>query len=508
VQDQPNAVVIGSGFGGLAAAIRLQSLGFRTTILEKHDQVGGRASQIREKGYVFDAGPSLITAPSVIDAVFKAGGSSLSEKLRLIPLDPYYRVYFHDGTWIDYSGDTQAMKAQMRKFDARDAENYDRFIADAKPIHKAIMVDGLGASPFDTLGKMLRFVPKAIRLGAILPLHFNATRYFRDFRHRFLFSFHPLFIGGNPFTAPSIYMMISYLEKNEGVWFTTGGMHTVVEALADLFLENGGTIRLGHEVEKIELRGGRAVTVRATGEEFPADLVVSNADVGHTYRDLLEPSDRRKWTDAKVAKMDQSMSCFLLYLGVRKKYDKIRHHTLILSERYKELIRDIFDRKILPDDFSLYLHCPTKTDPALAPEGCESIYVLAPVANNRSGIDWKERGPIYADRILDFLEKWGLEDLRENLEVMKIVTPDHFQGALNSLDGNAFGLSPTLLQTGFMRPHNRSEDVPNLYFVGAGTHPGAGVPGVLLSAQAMESCVREDFGRSSGIKPRGRPWGG
>lgn len=487
------AVVIGSGFGGLAAAIRLQALGFKTTLLEKHAQPGGRASRIEEKGYVFDAGPSLVTAPSVLDSVFRAGGTSLAERLELVRLDPYYRVHFHDGTWIDYSGDAEAMKAQMRRFNPADADNYERFLRDAKPIHQAVMFDGLGSSPLDTIWKMLRFVPKALKLNAHLPLYWNVSRYFKDFRHRFLFSFHPLFIGGNPFTSPSIYMMISYLEKSEGVWFTPGGMSSVVKAYTKLFRELGGELLLEHEVQRIEVVDGRAVAVHAKGQRFAADLVVSNGDVGHTYRDLIAPEHRRKWTDRRIEKIDQSMSCFLLYIGTRRKYDNLRHHTLILSERYKELIRDIFDRKILPDDFSLYLHTPTRTDPSLAPEGCESLYVLAPVANNKSGIDWKSAAPVLTERILEFLEKWGMEDLRANIEVLKVSTPDTFENALNSLAGNAFGLSPTLLQTGYLRPHNRSEDVRGLYFVGAGTHPGAGVPGVLLSAEAMEKCVREDF---------------
>ncbi|HNY31089.1 MAG TPA: phytoene desaturase family protein [Fibrobacteria bacterium] len=493
MKDVKRTVVIGSGFGGLAAAIRLQALGFSTTILEKNDQVGGRAGRIREKGYVFDAGPSLITAPSVIDSLYRSGGTSLEAELRLVPLDSYYRVHFHDGTWIDYSGDANAMKEQMRRFDPRDAEAYDRFQADADPVRRAVMSDALGGAPLDTWGKMLAFVPQALRLKAFLPLHFHVSRYFRNFRHRFLFSFHPLFIGGDPFRSPSIYRMISSLEKVEGVWFAPGGMHALVESFADLFRRNGGRILLGAEVERIVVEDGRATAVVAGGVEHPADLVVSNADVGHTYRDLVDASHRPTWTDRKVAKMDQSMSCFLLYLGVKRRYDKLHHHTLILSERYRELVRDIFQRKILPDDFSLYLHTPTRTDPSLAPEGCESIYVLSPVANNRSGIDWEREKDRYARRILEFLESWGLEGLRDNLEVCRVVTPDHFQKNLNSLDGNAFGVSPGLLQTGVLRPHNRSEDVSNLYFVGAGTHPGAGVPGVLLSAQALEKCVREDF---------------
>jgi len=273
LQNSRNAVVIGSGFGGLAAAIRLQAMGFQTTILEKRSQPGGRAAQIRDKGYVFDAGPSLITAPSILDAVFRAGGTTLAQRLPMVRLDPFYTVHFHDGTSFRYSGDPEAMKAQMRRFSPHDADHYERFMADAKPIHQAVIADGLGGSPFDSLLDMLRFLPKAIRLKAVLPLHFNVSRYFRDFRHRFLFSFHPLFIGGNPFTAPSIYMMISYLERSEGVWFSPGGMHSLVQAFADLFGEMGGTILCDHEAERIEVRDGRAVSVRAAGRDFPADLV-------------------------------------------------------------------------------------------------------------------------------------------------------------------------------------------------------------------------------------------
>lgn len=493
MNDAKKAIVVGSGFGGLAAAIRLQAMGFSTTLLEKGSSLGGRATRIRDRGYVFDAGPSLVTAPSVIDSLFRSGGSSLEQNLSLVRLDPFYRVHFHDGSWIDYSGDPAAMKDQLARFDPRDAAAYDRFQADADPVRRVVMSESLGGAPLDTWGKMLAFLPQALRLKAFLPLHFHVSRYFRDFRSRFLFSFHPLFIGGDPFRSPSIYRMISSLEKAEGVWYAPGGMHSLVEAFAGFFQRLGGTIETGRAVERILVEAGQAVGVVAAGRVYRSDLVVSNADVGHTYRDLVEPGVRRKWTDRRIEGLEQSMSCFLLYLGVRRKYDCLHHHTLILSKRYRELVGDIFDRKILPEDFSLYLHSPSRTDPAMAPPSCESIYVLSPVANNQSGIDWEKAKQAYADRILDFLQSWGLDGLRENLEVMQITTPDHFEGALNSLHGNAFGVAPTLLQTGVLRPHNRSEDVAGLYFVGAGTHPGAGVPGVLLSAQAMEACVREDF---------------
>lgn len=488
------AVVIGAGFGGLAIANRLQAQGMGVTVLEKRDRPGGRAYQFREGGYTFDMGPSLITAPGLIRAIFAAAGREMGDYLDLLPLDPFYRVYFHDGTHIDYSGDADRMKAQMKRFDAGDAARYDRFMEAVAPVYDAVITDGLGARPFDTVRSMLAFVPRAVRLKAYLPVAMFARRFFRDFRHRFLFSFHPLFLGGNPFRAPSVYVMIPYLEKAEGVWFARGGMYALVEALARLLVDQGGVLQTGAEVEEIVVRDGRAVGVRAGGRFFAADVVVSNADVAHTYRDLVDPGVRRRWTDRRLDGLDYTMSCFLLYLGVRKTYPSLLHHTLILSSRYEELIRDIFDRKVLPDDFSLYLHAPTKSDPSMAPPGCESLYVLMPVANLQAGIDWSTTAEVVTDRLLSFLEAWGLDDLRAHLDVVRCFTPVDFERELNARYGNAFSIEPKLSQTAYFRPHNRSEDVERLYLVGAGTHPGAGVPGVLLSAEATAYSIRRDLG--------------
>lgn len=488
------AVVIGSGFGGLALAVRLQAAGVQTTLLEKREKIGGRAYQLVDRGYVFDMGPSLVTAPGIVDAIFQAAGRSLHDYVEMIPLDPYYRIFFHDGTHLDYVGDPERMKAQMARFDRRDAERFDDFMAAVEPIHDAVIGDRLGSKPFDTVKSMVDFVPKVLKLGAWRPVHSFVKKYFRDFRHRFIYSFHPLFVGGNPFSAPSVYLMIPYLEREGGVWFTRGGMYSLVQALGRLFTELGGEIRTGHEVTEIRVEGGRAVGAVANGAFFPADVVASNGDVGHTYRELVAPEHRRHWTDRRVEKQDYTMSCFLLYLGTRKQYPQLEHHTLILSERYKELIRDIFDRKILPDDFSMYVHAPTRTDPGMAPEGCESMYVLIPVANNRSGLDWSALKEPLTEKVLDFLEEWGLEGLREHLEVLHVMTPDDFARELYATHGNAFGVEPKLSQTAYFRPQNRSEDVPGLYLVGAGTHPGAGVPGVMLSAETTYGCIAEDLG--------------
>lgn len=488
-----HAVVIGSGFGGLGIAIRLQAAGVQVTLLEKREKIGGRAYQFRDAGYTFDMGPSLITAPGILDSVFQAAGRRLEDHLNLIPLDPFYRIYFHDGTHFDYVGDPDRMREQMRAFNPSDAERYDAFMERVHPIFDAVIGDRLGAEPFDSLGRMAGFVPRMVGLGAHRTVTSFVGKYFEDFRHRFLFSFHPLFVGGNPFRTPSVYLMIPYLEREGGVWFTKGGMYTVVRALGDLFEELGGEIRTEAEVTRICTESGRVVGVETRDGRIDCDLVVSNADVGHTYGILLSDTPRRRWNDKKISKLDYSMSCFLLYIGTRKQYPSLEHHTLILTERYEELLRDIFDEKILPPDFSMYLHVPTRTDPTMAPEGCESMYVLIPVANNRSGIDWERVKGRFTDSVLSFLEEWGMEGLRESMEVLKVFTPNDFETELNAPFGNAFALEPRFSQTAWFRPHNRSEDVKGLYLVGAGTHPGAGVPGVLLSAEATYASVAEDL---------------
>jgi len=496
------AVVVGSGFGGLAIACRLQAAGVDVTLLEKRERIGGRAYRLEDRGWVFDMGPSLITAPKILDDIFRAGGRKLTDYVDLIPLDPYYRVHFHDGTQLDYVGDPERMRAQMARFDARDAANLDAFLARVRPIYDAVIGDRLGSRPFDTLGTMLRFLPRMARLWGYLPVTTFVNRFFRDFRHRFLYSFHPLFVGGNPFRTPSIYLMIPYLEREGGVWFTRGGMYAVVEALGRLFLELGGTIRTGEEVREIEVRDGRAVGVRTDRGHQPADLVVSNADPGHTYGALVDARYRRRWTDRRLRRTHWSMSCFLLYVGTRRQYPQLAHHTLILAERYRDLLRDIFGKKILPDDFSMYLHAPTRTDPGMAPPGGESMYVLVPVANQRSGIDWGAAKERFAQRILAFLEEWGLEDLQKEIEVLHVFTPDDFEHQLNATAGNAFAIEPRFTQTAWFRPHNRSEDVDGLYLVGAGTHPGAGVPGVLLSAEATYASIAADVGLPPQWDPR------
>lgn len=498
------AVVIGSGFGGLSIAVHLQAAGIPTTLIEQRTQLGGRAGQIQDSGYTFDTGPSLITAPPLLENVFQAAGRNMKDYVSLVPLHPFYRVWFHDGSHLDYSSDLSQMKASMAEFDPRDAERLDQFFSKLQPIYKAVITDGLGARPFDSLGKMAAFTPSIIRLGAWLPVAQFVRRYFRNWRHHFLYSFHPLFLGGSPFRAPSIFLMIPYLEKKDGVWYAKGGMYSLVQGLAKVFQDIGGEVQLHTSARKIEVSTDEGTRPRVTGVRvsdtrenstffLPANIVVSNADVGHTYSKLLHQVNRRRWSNSRLKNIHQSMSCFLLYLGVRKKYPKLSHHTIILGPRYKGLVRDIFDRKILAEDFSMYLHVPSRTEPSMAPPGCESIYILVPVPNMASGINWEQSTDSMTQRVITTLETWGLEGLRNAIEVQHVFTPDDFASQYNATLGNAFGIEPRISQTAWFRPHNRSEDVEGLYLVGAGTHPGAGVPGVVLSASATMHAIRKDY---------------
>ena len=491
-------VIIGAGLGGLSLGIRLQARGYQVTILEKNTQIGGHASQRKLRGYTFDMGPSLFTAPGIVRKLFASAGKRMEDYLDLVPLDPFYRIYFHDGSCLDYSGDSDRMRERMSQFNPQDARKYERFIDHSGGIYRFIVEQGYGSHPFDNWMTMLKFIPQALKLQAFLPAYSLSTRYFRNFRHRFAFSFHPLFLGGSPFRTPAVYQMIPYLEKTEGVWYSLGGMYSLVEALAAVFQSLGGEILTNQEVVQILVENHRACGVETSEGAFRADAVVSNVDLQHTYGTLLAPEHRRKWTDRRLRRVHYGMSAFLLYLGVRKKYPQLLHHTLILSERYRGLVKDIFDRHILPDDFSMYLHVPSRTEAAMAPPGCESMYVLVPVTNLSGSVDWEVKAEPFAQKVLDFLEHdFGLEGLQEAIEVKEIFSPLDFARQRNSCNGAPWGLEPIFTQTAIFRPQNRSADLKGLYLVGTSTHPGAGVPGVMLTAEATEWVIREDLPAST-----------
>ena len=486
---QPHAVVIGSGFGGLAAAIRLGAKGYRVTVLEKLDAPGGRAYVFRKDGFTFDAGPTIVTAPFLFEELWRLCGRRMSDDVTLIPVSPFYRIRFDDGSHFDYSGDPASMRAEIARISPEDVDGYDAYMKVSEAIFK-VGFEQLGDVPFSKWTDMLKIAPEMIRLSSHRSVYSVVSKFFKHPHLRIVFSFHPLLIGGNPFTASSIYCLIAFLERRWGVHFAMGGTGRLVEGLVKLIHGQGGTLRFRQDVREIIVRNGAACGVRlASGEVLDADIVVSNADSATTYRYLLPAAARSRWSDNKIERARYSTSLFVWYFGTRKKYPDVLHHTMLLGPRYKELLHDMFTRKVLADDFSLYLHHPTVADPSLAPDGCDAFYVLSPVPNLESGTDWSVTAERYRRAIAQRLSDTVLPDLENQIVTSHLMTPQDFQDRLSSFRGAAFGLEPVLTQSAWFRPHNLSEDVKQLYLVGAGTHPGAGLPGVLSSARILDSIV-------------------
>jgi phytoene desaturase len=483
------AVVIGSGFGGLAAAVRLRARGYGVTLLEALDQPGGRARVFRQDGFTWDAGPTVITAPYLLEELFALAGRDMADYVKLVPVDPFYRILYPDGGTFDYVGDEERLIAQIRAMSPRDVDGYRKLAAHAERIFD-VGYTQLADQPFDRVADMARVIPQMIRLGSHRSVYGMVSRYIHDERLRQALTFEPLLVGGNPFSTTSIYLLIHWLERKWGVHFAMGGTTSIVAGLVKLLGEMDVDVRMSSPVEEIEVSGGRAVAVRtADGERFAADVVVSNADPSRVYGRMIGRTHRRRHTDRSLRRRRQSMSLFVAYFGSRKQFPELAHHTIVLGGRYKPLLDDIFTRRVLADDFSLYLHAPTRTDPSLAPEGNEGFYVLSPVPNTRSGVDWSREAQPYWERIRESLEKRILPGLGESPVKPFFLTPHDFEHTLRSEDGAAFGLEPILTQSAYFRYHNRSEDVGGLYFVGAGTHPGGGVPGVLCSARVLDRVV-------------------
>ena len=492
--------VIGAGFGGLAAAIRLAARGHHVTVLEKRDQPGGRAYVYRQDGFTFDGGPTVITAPWLLEELFALAGQRMDDHVRLVPVDPFYRIFFPDGTHFDYSGDAARMEAEIRRLgaDETDVDGYREFLRRSERIFAKGFTE-LAATPFLSWRDMVRIAPDLIRLESYRTVYGFVSRHVRDEKLRQVLSFHPLLVGGNPFQTTSIYALIHYLEREWGVWYAMGGTGAVVSALARLLGDVGGALRPGAEVGEIQTENGRASGVRLmNGDVVPADVVVCNADVAGAYAWLL-PKTGRGFTARRLERMRYAMSLAVIYFGTDRLYrggdgPSLAHHDIILGPRYEGLLRDIFARKILADDFSLYLHMPTLTDPSLAPPGCEAFYALVPVPHLGGQIDWaREAGP-FRDRVMRFLEDRYLPGLSRHLVTERMIDPRHFRETLNSYLGSAFSVEPVLTQSAWFRPHNRSTEMPNLYFVGAGTHPGAGLPGVLSSAVIADNLIAENIG--------------
>ena len=496
-------LVIGSGFGGLTAAIRLQAQGHEVTILERRDKPGGRAYVYEQDGFTFDGGPTIITAPWLIRELFELAGRPADEYVRLVQCDPYYNIRFTDGSVFRYDGDRASIVEQIRRFNPDDVAGYQRFFGGGDEIFKTGF--GLIDKPFLTLRSMARVLPDLVRLRADRSVAAYVNRHIKDERLRQVFSFHPLLVGGNPFQTTSIYTLIHTLEQRWGVWFAMGGTGALVRAFVRLFEELGGELRLDTDVDQIEVDAARrrATGVRlADGTRLGADAVVSNADVASTYLKMVAPAARRRMSDAKLRRMKYSMSLFVVYFGTNRRFEQMAHHEILMGPRYRGLLDDIFGRKRLADDFSLYLHRPTATDPSLAPPGCDAFYVLSPVPHLGGSTDWREAAPRYRDAIMQSLEERYMPGLRESIVTEHRIDPLHFEGTLNSYLGSAFSVEPTLLQSAWMRPHNRSEDVDNLYFAGAGTHPGAGLPGVMSSGKIVADLIGEAPGGRRLARPQ------
>lgn len=484
------AAVIGAGFGGIALAIRLQAAGIRTTLFEARDKAGGRAYVYEDDGFRFDAGPTVITDPGAIEELFALSGRRLADYVELMPVSPFYRLAWEDGHTFDYVNDQVELDRQIDARSPGDVCGYRRFLRYSEELLREGYVR-LGAAPFLDFSSMLRAAPALVRLQAWKSVYSKVSEFIADEHLREAFSFHSLLVGGNPFTASCIYALIHALERRWGVWFPRGGTGALVRAMVQLFEELGGVFRSGTPVAAIETKGNKATGVRlADGPLLEFDDVASNADVVHTYAKLLGAHPRGRVYGGKLAKKRHSMSLFVCYFGLKRPQPQLAHHTVLFGPRYRELIAEIFKGPALAPDFSLYLHAPSRSDPSLAPPGHEAFYVLSPVPHlGAANLDWKAIGPVYRDRILAYLEARCIPGLAEDLVTHRIFTPFDFRDELNAHQGSAFSLEPLLTQSAWFRVHSRDDVIDNLYIVGAGTHPGAGIPGVIGSAKATASLM-------------------
>lgn len=489
-------VVIGAGFGGLALAIRLQAAGIPTLLLEQRDKPGGRAYVYEDQGFTFDAGPTVITDPTAIEELFTLAGKRMADYVDLLPVTPFYRLCWESGQVFDYDNDQARLEEQIRRFNPRDVEGYRRFLAYSQAVFKEGYLK-LGTVPFLSFRDMVRAGPQLARLQAWRSVYSMVSSFIEDERLREAFSFHSLLVGGNPFATSSIYTLIHALEREWGVWFARGGTGALVQGLVRLFEDLGGTLELSAEVTRLEARGNEIGAVQlADGRRIEVAAVASNADVVHTYEKLLGHHPVGASRAASLKRKRMSNSLFVLYFGLNHHHSQLAHHTVCFGPRYKALIDDIFNRDTLSEDFSLYLHAPCVTDPSLAPPGCGSYYVLAPVPHlGTADLDWDVEGPRLRDRIFAYLEQHYMPGLRDQLVTQRMFTPFDFRDQLGAHHGSAFSVEPILRQSAWFRPHNRDSRIPNLYLVGAGTHPGAGIPGVIGSAKATAGLMLEALAR-------------
>lgn len=489
VATVPHAVVVGAGFGGMAAALRLRAKGYRVTLIDRCQALGGRAQVFEREGFRHDAGPTVITAPVLFEELFALFGERFADHVDLVPLKPWYRFCFADGDHFDYGGTLDETLAEIGRIAADDREGYLRLLEHSKRLFDAGFTR-LSDQPFDRFRTMLRAIPTLLRLRCDRTVWGLVKAFLKSDKLRQAFSIQPLLVGGNPFDTTSIYGLIHYLERAHGVFFAMGGTGAITRALGALMERRGVAVQLGRTVKRIRIEQGAATAVElADGGVLAADLVVSNADAAHLYTSMVPKQQQALSSRLKLAAASYSMGLFVLYFGTRKAYPDVAHHTIWLGERYRELLDEIFNKKVLSDDFSLYVHRPTATDPSFAPAGCESFYVLCPVPNLQADIDWAVETPRLRDRIVAALGRTILPGLAETITAEFSMTPSNFEHDYLSVNGAGFSVAPIFRQSAWFRFHNRAEGIRNLYLVGAGTHPGAGLPGVLCSAKVVDNMI-------------------
>ena len=483
------ALIIGGGFGGIAAALRLRAKNYQVTLVDSNSMLGGRGQVFIRNGYKHDAGPTVVTAPFLLEELFQLFNEKLADHIKLVPLTPWYRFYFSDKTTFDYGGTLEETLAEINKISPSDVNGYQRLLKHSQKIFNIAFVQ-LSSVPFNHFFKMLTLVPKLIALKSHETVWSMVCRYLKNEKLRQAFSIQPLLVGGNPFSTTSIYGLIHYLERAYGVFFAMGGTGAIVNALAELMKRNGIKILLNKTVKKIVIEDNTAKKVIfADGTSQEMDVIVSNADPTYLYENMIDRHHVAISTKLKLKAAHYSMGLFVVYFGSTKKYDDVAHHTIWLGKTYKELLHRIFDQKILSDDFSLYLHRPTATDESFAPAGCDSFYVLCPVPNLQGNINWEVEGEPLKNRIIEALDKTILPDLKQHIAEDFYMSPVGFKENYLSTHGAGFSIAPIFRQSAWFRFHNQSEKIKNLYVVGAGTHPGAGLPGVLCSAKVVDSML-------------------
>ena len=483
------AVVIGAGYGGIAASLRLRAKGYDVEVIDQCSAIGGRAQVYEVDGFKHDAGPTVLTAPFLFEELFNLFDKNISDYVDIVPLDTWYQFYFPDGKIFNYGGSLESTLKEIEKFEPEDKQNYLHLLEKSKAIFK-IGFEDLADEPFHKFSKMLGVLPDLIRLNSFKTVWGLVSSHLKSPYMQQAFSIQSLLVGGNPFDTTSIYSLIHYLEREWGVHFAMGGTGSLTKAFETLMYEEGIKVSLNEAVQKVDIKNGKAVgVILKSGEIKPADIVVSNADAAYLYSSMIDKKDKSISVQIKTKYAQFSMGLYVLYFGTTKQYTDIEHHTIWLGKRYEELLDDIFHKQILADDFSLYLHRPTATDPSFAPEGCDSFYVLAPVPNQQGEIDWKVEGPKLRDKIVKALNDTILPDLENTITADFFKTPDDFEQDYSSVHGAGFSISPLLTQSAWFRYHNKAEGIENLYLVGAGTHPGAGLPGVVCSAKVIDNLI-------------------